>query len=456
LEENRKSRDVDLLHGSLWKNIPRLALPMAASSILQQLFNSADTAVAGQFAGSTALAAVGANTEIVAIFVSLATGFALGINVLTAWAIGSGNRRQIRETVQTMPLLSFILGLILMAAGLAISKPVLVWISTPPEAFDQALIYLRILCPGLPFLVFYDFGAAILRARGDSRRPLRALIESGILNIILNLFFVIVFHLDVAGVAIATDISNIYSAWLIIHWLRREEGEFRLQFRSLRFNRQVTRRILQIGTPAALQEVVFCISNVFIQAAINSFGADAVAGSSVSLNFEYFGYFMLAAFAQASTTFISQNYAAGNNRRCRQIFRVTLVLALLLSSAICIPLTIFRAQAVWIYTSDPAVQAYACQRMLLILFLTPVPSFYEVPAAVMRGYGHSLVPALEALFGTCAGRIIWLFTVFRAWPTLPVLYLVYPVTWTITTILTCTSLFVLLRRQDAAAASQSV
>lgn len=451
----RNKREVDLLHGSLWKNIPRLALPMAASSILQQLFNSADTAVAGQFAESTALAAVGANTEIVAIFVSLATGFALGINVLAAWAIGSGNRKQIRETVQTMPVLSLVIGLILMTAGLIIARPVLVMISTPAEAFDQALIYLRILCPGLPFLVLYDFGAAILRARGDSRRPLRALIESGILNVILNLFFVIVCHLDVAGVAIATDIANIYSAWLIIHWLRREDGDFRLQLRSLKLNRQVTRRILQIGTPAALQGVVFCISNVFIQAAINSFGSDAVAGSSVSLNFEYFGYYMLSEFAQASTTFISQNYAAGNNARCRSIFRVALVQALLLSAAICIPLTIFRAQAVWIYTSDPDVQAYACQRMLLVLLLTPMPGCYEVPAAVMRGYGHSLTPALEALFGTCAVRIIWLFTVFRASPTLPTLYLVYPVTWIITTILTCTSLFVILRRQNSAAESQA-
>ncbi len=445
----RKKREVDLLHGSLWKNIPRLALPMAASSILQQLFNSADTAVAGQFAGSTALAAVGANTEIVAIFVGLATGFALGINVLIAWAIGSGNRKQIRDTVQTMPLLSLVLGLILMTAGLLISRPVLVLISTPAEAFDQALIYLRILCFGLPFLVLYDFGAAILRARGDSRRPLRALIESGILNVVLNLFFVIVFHLDVAGVAIATNISNIYSAWLIIHWLRREDGDFHLQLRALIFNRQITRRILAIGTPAALQDVVFCISNVFIQAAINSFGADAVAGSSVSLNFEYFGYFMLSAFAQASTTFVSQNYAAGYRDRCCRIFRVTLIQALLLSAAICIPLTIFRSQAVWIYTSDSDVQAYACQRILLVLLLTPMPSCYEVPAAVMRGYGHSLTPALEALFGTCAVRIIWLFTVFRASPTLPTLYLVYPVTWIITTILTCTSLFVILKRQDA-------
>lgn len=311
MDTQRSSHSIDMLSAPLLKSIMLFALPVAASSILQQLFNSADTAIAGRFGTPEALVAVGTNGEIVALIVSLSAGLAVGANVLIARLIGSGRHQHIPAAVHTAMLFSVVIGVLLGIAGQFVSEPLLMLINTPENIIGQAAEYLRIYFAGVPFLMIYDFGSAVLRSKGDSRRPLAALLISGVINVLLNLLFVIVFRIDVIGVAIATDISTAISALLATYWLMREQGVFRLSLRSLRLEKDCLRKIAAIGIPAALQGAVFCIANIFIQSAINTFGSDAAAGSAIAMNFEYLAYYVNTAFGQAATTFTSQNYAVG-------------------------------------------------------------------------------------------------------------------------------------------------
>lgn len=387
MDTQRSSHSIDMLSAPLLKSIMLFALPVAASSILQQLFNSADTAIAGRFGTPEALAAVGTNGEIVALIVSLSAGLAVGANVLIARLIGSGRHQHIPDAVHTAMLFSVVIGVLLGIAGQFVSEPLLMLINTPENIIGQAAEYLRIYFAGVPFLMIYDFGSAVLRSKGDSRRPLAALIISGVINLLLNLLFVIVFRIDVIGVALATDISTAISALMVTYWLMREQGEFRLSLRSLRLEKDCLRKIVAIGIPAALQGAVFCIANIFIQSAINTFGSDAAAGSAIAMNFEYLAYYVNTAFGQAATTFTSQNYAAGNIKRCRSIFAVCLVLATAFSAVMCLSLTALRYQASGLFTRSQAEIEYACERILIILCLQPICSLYEIPAWTMRGLG---------------------------------------------------------------------
>lgn len=282
----KKSHQMDMLQGPLLKNIILFALPIALSSILQQLFNAADTAVAGRFGSPDALAAVGTNGEIVALIVGLSAGLAVGANVRIAHFIGAGEQKKIPDVVHTGMLFSVLYGVLFGALGQLISKPLLMLIHTPADILTSADNYLRIYFAGVPFLMIYNFGAAILRAKGDSKRPLGALIFSGVINVFLNLFFVVVCKLSVVGVALATDLSAAVSAAMVVFWLLREHEEFRLSLRKLKLNRQHLQAILRIGIPAAIQSAVFCISNIFVQSAINTFGSAAAAGVAVSMNFD--------------------------------------------------------------------------------------------------------------------------------------------------------------------------
>lgn len=284
-------------------------------------------------------------------------------------------------------LFSAVIGVLLGIAGQFVSEPLLTLINTPENIIGQAAEYLRIYFAGVPFLMIYDFGSAVLRSKGDSRRPLAALMISGVINLLLNLLFVIVFRIDVIGVALATDISTAISALLVTYWLMREQGVFRLSLRRLRLEKDCLRKIAAIGIPAALQGAVFCIANIFIQSAINTFGSEAAAGSAIAMNFEYLAYYVNTAFGQAATTFTSQNYAAGNIKRCRSIFAVCLVLATAFSAVMCLSLTALRYQASGLFTRSQAEIGYACERILIILCLQPICSLYEIPACTMRGLG---------------------------------------------------------------------
>ena len=315
-----KSKEMDMLNGGLVGKLILFSLPLAFSSILQQLFNSADVAVVGRFAGDNALAAVGSCVALVGIFVNLIVGLAVGPNAVLANLIGQKQRDKINDMVHTILTFGTILGLGLMILGFASARIILELSGTPSGVLAEALLYIRIYFLSIPFMTVYNFGAAILRSFGDTRRPMFYLIISGIVNVILNLILVICFHLGVAGVAISTVISNVISAVMVMVYLYRRDDEFAFRFNRMKIVRSYLRKILQIGIPSGIQGTIFSISNVFIQSGINSFGKFAIAGSSLALNFEYFTYDIANAFAQATVTFTSQNYGAGNIKRCKKVF----------------------------------------------------------------------------------------------------------------------------------------
>ena len=430
-----RETSVDMLHGRLMGKLIRFAMPIALSSMLQQLFNAADTAVVGRFADASALAAVGTNGEIVALLVSLSLGLAVGANVLLAELIGGNRREEIPAAIHGALGLALLLGVIGAVGGQWLARPLLVRIHTPAGILEQATSYLRIYLIGYPALMLYDFGAGILRARGDSRRPFYILRASGALNVLLNLIFVIGFGLGVEGVAAATSISGGFAAGMVLWLLCRETGALHVVLRRITCRSAYIPRLLRIGVPAALQGAVFCFANIFVQAAVNRFGENAAAGSAIAMNFEYFGYYMITAFGQAATTFTSQNHAAGDGARCRRILTLCLLDAVIFSAVITVPLTVFREAAAGMFTRTPEAAAQACLRISLILLFEPICGFYEVPAGYLRGMGASNLPAVLTILGTCLLRILWIETVFRRLGTLQSLFVVFPISWAVTTLL---------------------
>lgn len=423
-----------MLSGPLAKKLLLFTLPIALSSIVQQLFNAADTAVVGFFGDSNALAAVGTNTEIIAFIVTLSAGLSVGANVLIANLIGKNQKQKTPSAVQTAVLLAAVIGIAGLLIGQAAAAPALRLIKTPDEIFGEALLYLRIYILGYPFLLLYDFGSAILRARGDSRYPFLVLAFSGVINVALNLFFVIVFHMGVVGVAIATDISTLLSALLVIHRLIKE-GQLTLSFKEVRLSKKYAAEILKTGIPSALQGAVFCFANIFVQASVNGFGKIAIAGSTVAMNFEYFTYYIITAFGQTATTFTGQNYAARKIKRCKKILWLCLLLSTLCSSIPIFTIVLFKEFFSGLFTPDPEVIRYAGTRIMCILLFEPICNLYEVPSGVLRGSGHALYPALSTILGTCLFRIVWIFTAFKAFPTLENLYHAFPLSWIMTILL---------------------
>ena len=430
----QKTSNMDMLHGPLTGNLLLFSLPIALSSIVQQLFSAADTAVVGYFDNADALAAVGTTAEIIALIVTVSSGLSIGANILIAHQIGKNEKNGIPVVVQTAIFLAFLAGIAGLFLGQVIAAPLLRLIQTPERIFPAAVLYLRIYLLGYPFLLLYDFGSAILRARGDSRYPFLALVLSGIVNVGLNLFFVISFHMGIAGVATATDISNLLSALLVLHRLARDD-RFPLTIRKPQFSLLYAGKILITGIPSAVQGAVFCFANIFVQASVNRFGETAIAGSTIAMNFEYFTYYIITAFGQTATTFTSQNYAAGQFKRCRQIFRVCLGLSTVCSSIPIFTIVLFRSFFSGLFTPDAAVIESAGIRILCILLFEPMCNLYEIPAGVLRGSGHALYPSVSTMIGTCVFRIIWICTVFRAYPTLPMLYHTFPLSWIATILL---------------------
>lgn len=437
-----KNADMDMLHGPLIKKLLFFTLPIALSSMLQQLFNAADTAVVGYFGNQDALAAVGTNTEIVALIVTVSSGLSIGANILVAGLIGKNRKEEFPSAIRTSIVMSVIIGIFGMISGQLVAEPLLRLIQAPEGILRDATLYLRIYMLGYPFLLLYDFGSAVLRARGDSRHPFLALAFSGIANIGLNLFFVIVFRMGVAGVAVATGISNMLSALIVLHRLQKDNKGGACSSK-LQFSMRDMGKILKTGVPSAVQGAVFCFANIFVQASVNSFGETAIAGSTVAMNFEYFTYYVITAFGQTATTFTGQNHAAGQKERCRKILWFCLLLSTVCSSVPIFTIVLFRDFFAGLFTPDPAVIESAGVRILCILLFEPLCNLYEIPAGVLRGSGHALYPALGTMIGTCAFRIIWICTVFRENPSLPVLYRAFPLSWCVTILLVCGGFFVI-------------
>ena len=443
MAENRKiiSEKTDMTRGPLLGKIILFALPLAAGSILQQMFNAVDVAVVGRFASSEALAAVGANTAVVVLFLNLFTGISIGSNVVIARYIGQKNRDKVTDVVHTSALTALITGLILLVLSALFARPVLHLLSTPENIMGLAVLYLRIYALGMPAIMIYNFGAAILRSAGDTKRPLWCLIFSGVLNALLNLFFVIVCHMGVAGVAIATVAANVVSAGMVTWFLIREESLIHLDVRKMKIHRQELLSMLRIGIPAGIQGMVFSFANVCIQAAINSFGSDAVAGSAAATNFEFICYFAINGFNQAAMTFISQNYGAKRPDRCRKIFGICMVCAVISCMAMNLSFNLAAGYLARLFTEDPAVKAYIFTRMHCVLLVQFIAATYEVAGSALRGYGFSMTPALLTVFGTCFLRIVWIMTVHARFHSFPVLMAVYPFTWIVTGILVVTAYY---------------
>lgn len=423
---------MDMLHGSLLNKILLFALPLAASSILQQLFNSVDIAVVGKFASSQALAAVGSNSSVISLMINLFVGISVGASVVIANYIGQRNERGIKNAIHTVSVITLASGGLLLVVGLLIARPILEMMDTPDDVIELAVLYLRIYFLGMPFFMIYNFGAAILRSMGDTKRPLYCLVVAGVINTALNLFLVIVLKMSVAGVAIGTVIANMVSAGMIVYILRHEKGPFRLEYKEIGVSRIELRKMLQIGIPAGIQGMVFSIANVFIQAAINLYGSDAIAGSAAALNYEYYCYFVVSAFSQAAVTFISQNYGARQIERCKKIFRQTMLLSVIACGCLNLFFVWQRRFAISIFTSSPDVYQFAAIRMEIVLLTQALACSYEIAGAALRGLGYSMLPAILTVFGTCVLRLFWVYVICPMIPGFDNLMLIYPISWIIT------------------------
>ena len=439
------SFEIDMTNGPLFTKICRFAVPLAISGILQLLFNAADIVVVGRFAGSQALAAVGSTGALINLIVNLFIGLSVGTNVLVAQYYGAGNGRELHETVHTSILASLIFGVILLVIGVSLADPLLAMMGTPDKVLGQASLYMRIFFLGMPASMLYNFGAAVLRAVGDTRRPLYFLLLSGVVNVVLNLFFVIAFHMDVAGVAVATVISQCISAALVFWCLTKVEGPYKLEVKQLRIRKDKLLKMTKIGLPAGIQGASFAISNVLIQSSINSFGAIAMAGNTAASNIEGFVSTAMDAFSQAALSFTGQNLGAGKVRRVNRILGLCLLLVAGTGLVLGVGGYLLAPQLLGIYTTDPEVIAYGIRRMEIVCILQCVGGLMGVLVGTLRGLGASFVPMVITISFVCGFRILWILTVFAAMPTLSVLYASYPITWGLAAVFEAVCFFLVRR-----------
>ena len=441
-----KHNSVDMLNGSLADKMIFFALPLAASGILQQLFNAADLAVVGRFASSKAMAAVGSNGAVINVIIGLFMGLSVGANVVISSLIGIGHKERIREAVHTIITVALLAGVLLSILGILLSAPILRLMGAPLEVMDLAILYLRIYFLAMPAIMIFNYGSAILRSKGDSTRPLIALTLSGILNVILNLLLVVGFSLHVIGVATATVLSNVLSASLTLYFLMTEEEVFRLDLRKLCIRKEYLLRMINIGLPAGIQGTVFSLSNVVIQSTVNSFGAEAIAGATASQNFDFISYCLINAFAQTGVTFTSQNYSAKKYDRCKKVFRISTLCAASFSIGVIVIMYLLRNQIIGLFTQDSEVISYAMIRVYNTFLFHFLLSSYEVSGGCLRGMNHSLLPAIISLAGTVGVRLIYIFTYLPRHRSFAVLFRVYPISWVFTGACMLTAYFFVRRK----------
>ncbi len=434
-----KTYEIDMCSGAILPKLLQFALPLMFSSILQLLFNAADIIVVGRWAGDNSLAAVGSNSSIIGLLTNLFIGLSVGAIILAARFYGAREEESLRQTVHTAIVLSLLGGLFLAAAGVFGAHTILVWMQSPPEVLDLAALYLRIYFLGMPAVMFYNFGAALLRAVGDTRRPLCYLAFAGVVNVALNMFFVIVCRLDVAGVAIATVASQCVSALLVLRCLTKAGGAVRLDLRQLRIH--PLRQIMKVGVPAGVQGILFSLSNVVIQSSVNSFGEIVMAGNAAASNIETFIYASVNAFYQANISFTSQNLGAGRFDRIRPIMVRALGCAAAVGGVLGISALLLGPRLLGIYSNSPAVIAAGMDRLRIVCSLYALCGLMDVIVGSVRGIGFAITPMLISLGGACGLRILWVAVLIQipAYHTIHTVYISYPVSWTITFLaqLTC-------------------
>lgn len=419
----------NLLTGPLWRQILLFALPLAATGILQQLFNAADIAVVGRFVGDEAMAAVGSTTPLINLFVNIFIGISIGANVVISQYIGKKDPKKIHAAVHTALVISFASGVLVAVLGWTFVEPMLRFMDTPENVFPLSKTYLLWYFAGIPFMMLYDFESAIFRSIGDTRTPLLALVFGGALNVALNLFFVLVFGLGVAGVAASTLIAGVVCSAILFVKLRKSHLPIHLEYARLHIDWKIFAKICKIGIPAGIQSLVYSFSNVCMQGGINSLGSDAMAGSAAGFNVEIFEYFVINAFGQAAVTFIGQNYGAHNLKRCREIVAQCLLLDLFFCSAVGIPLALFGEKILCLFTKSDAVITYGFIRIGFVVAFEALNAMVEVFSGASRGYGNSFSPALFCVIGICGVRLLWLYTVFPHFSTFDSLMMVYPISW---------------------------
>lgn len=434
---------MDMLHGPLLKKILVFAFPIIVGSVLQQLFSAVDIAVIGMTGDSNGQAAIGANTSLIALFVNFFVGLTVGINVVIGNYIGQNHKERISKTVHTAILFAVFSGIGLLMLVEMVAHPMLVLMSTPDEVLELAVRYLRIYASGMPFILLYNFGAAVLRTVGDTKRPLYALMAAGGINMVLDVLLTLCLHLGVTGVAVATAFSNVISASLVIFFLLRENGDIRLSFRKLRIEGSDLAKLLRIGLPAGFQTMVFSIANLCIQTTINSYGAAAVAGNAIALIFEVLSYYVVTGFNQAAVTFTSQNYGAGNLKRCMRVLAITMAASLVATNMVNASFILGKHFFVGLFTSDAAVMEYTFLRFRCVLAVQCLICSYEICGSVLRGLGHSMLPAVITIFGTCVLRIVWVNTVCVWVRDISKVFIVYPVSWAVTGVVVVTAFVVI-------------
>lgn len=438
MEKRKRGLAIDILNGSMWDKILRYALPVAATGILGQLFNASDIAIVGNFAeGDTvaAVAAVGANGPVIGLLLNIFIGIALGANVVIANAIGRGDKETVSRAVHTSIVAAVLGGIIVCLLGQLLAEPVLSMLQVPEDVFPLALKYMRIYLLGLPVIFLYNFEAAIFRSAGDTKTPLIALALSGVLNVILNLFFVIVLNKTVDGVAIATVLANVVSSVVLLRRLLRSELFIHVEFKNLRIDWKILWRILKIGVPAGIQGAVFSLSNIVVQSAINSLGKVTMAASSAAFNVEIMAYYILNSFGQACTTFVGQNYGAGQIDRCRKALKLCLIESVIATAcAVAIALASGK-YLIALFNNDPEVIRLGMVRLKFIFMSYIFSTIYDCMSGYMRGFGISLTPALLTIFGVCGTRIIWIYMVFPMSQTFETIMQVYPISLAINMVL---------------------
>lgn len=438
MEKELKKQKLDMLNGSIWNKLPVFALPIAATGILEQLFNASDIAIVGNFAQTdktAAVAAVGANSPIIGLILNLFIGIALGANVVIANAVGRDDKQTVQKAVHTSMVVSVIGGVLVAIIGELIAEPLLTVLNVPDDVLELALLYLRIYFLGMPVILLYNFEAAIFRSIGETKMPLIALTLSGILNVLLNLFFVIVLKMSVNGVATATVLANVVSAGILYIKLVKSDKYIKVEFKKLRIDGKVFAKIMQIGLPAGIQSAVFAVANIVIQGAINSLGTVVIAASSAAFNIEIIAYNVMNSFSQACTTFVGQNFGANKLDRCKKTLFLCLIEDAIASGTAILIVLITGKFLLSIFNNNPEVIEIGYTRLVIIFIAYIFSMLYEVMSGYLRGFGFSLVPAILTTVGVCVLRIIWINTVFPANRNFVTIMTAYPVSLATTAVL---------------------
>lgn len=430
-----KRYEMDLCTGSLWTKILFFSVPLMFTNMLQVVFNMSDVAVVGKFAGSLSLGSVGSTSILVTMFTGMLIGMASGVNALTALYIGAKNDHSLKETVHTSCIICLISGLLILLFGFTFARRILTMMNTKPELIDGAVRYLRIYVFGMPALALFNFGNAVLSAAGDTKRPLYYLSFAGVINVILNLFFVIVCKLDVAGVALASIIAQYISAILVIALLLRSQGNYSLRISELKLSPDKAEKILKISIPSAFQNMLFAIANLFVQTGVNSFDHVVVEGNSAATNSDPIVYDMMAAIYTGCTSFMAQNRGAGKKDRVLKSYGICLFYSTLVGIVLGVSFYLFRTEFLSLFTNDAEVVAAGTTRLSIMALSYAISPLMDCTLAASRGLGKTFVPTILVILGSVVFRLLWIFTIFAYFHTIQSLYLLYAFSWGITGII---------------------